>query len=125
LLIITAFFAALSIIIPSSAFALEQFLSASDTILAKQIYSTMEEQNELFLFLGNNSKKEFEFVPAQKIILKTQGNNFEISSQQKTFSLTLRDNQISKEKEFTKKFKILLKKENEKIIIEFEEVSVT
>lgn len=121
MLILTAFFAALALILPAAQFAVDQFFLASDTILAKNISQTMGEECAFFEFLGNNSSKKFFFTPSQKITIEpvASGELVKVSSQQKTFYFSCRV-QESFKKEFSSAFSIEIKKSANKIFIIFE-----
>ncbi|MFA5763739.1 MAG: hypothetical protein WC915_02915 [archaeon] len=112
LLLIGVFFSCLLLILPAINFSMQQIMNTNDVLLAKQISQIIENEDELFLFTGNGSTKEFEFIPTNKITLQTQGNNFEVFTDQKKFSVELSGIQDSHKTEFTTKFFISIKKEN-------------
>jgi uncharacterized protein (UPF0333 family) len=119
LLLIGVFFSCLLIILPIINFSVQQIMNTNDILLAKQISQIIEVEDNLFLFLGDASSKEFEFIPTKKITLKTTTNNFEAFTDQKSFTIELNDNQITKESEFTTKFFVSITKENDKTKISF------
>ncbi|MBT4597194.1 MAG: hypothetical protein HOC95_04425 [Candidatus Diapherotrites archaeon] len=119
LLLLAAFFSALIIILPQVSFAVDQFFATSDTLLAKQIANTLEEEVRLFDFLGNDSKKEFSFSPAKEITLTTQNAKCIVATTQKQFSLTLPNAQPNKTTAFTKRFNVKIQKQNDLITITF------
>jgi uncharacterized protein (UPF0333 family) len=119
LLLIGVFFSCLLLILPAINFSMQQIMNTNDVLLAKQISQIVENEDDLFLFTGNGSSKEFEFIPTNKITLKTQGNNFEVFTEQKKFTTILSGIQTTKEISFTTKFFISIKKENDITKIDF------
>jgi uncharacterized protein (UPF0333 family) len=120
LLIITVFFSSLLIILPTINYSSQQIMQANDIILSKQIFQITEKEVQQFAFLADGSRKEFEFIPTKEIMLETKSNTFKISTQNKSFSLTLPNNQINSIKSFSKKFKIIIEKIKGNTIITFE-----
>ncbi len=114
LLILAAFFSVFSIILSSVLFAMDSFNSAQDTILAKQISEKISEQVKMFSYLGNGSKKEFEFLPINKITIYSEGTKIIISSEQKSFEIETQFQQKIPNTIFSEKFKIILEKNNNK-----------
>ncbi len=121
LLILTAFFAALGLIIPAISYGLEGFFLANDTILAKNISEQLKEECSLFSFAGNGSYKEVTYGPSKSINFKSDGTNIAVSSPQKSFSFSCKTNQAF-EKFFETKFMIKLYKENNSTFINFETI---
>jgi uncharacterized protein (UPF0333 family) len=119
LLLIGVFFSCLLIILPIINFSVGQIMNTNDILLAKQISQIIETEDDLFSFIGNDSSKEFEFIPTKKITLKTTGNSFEVFTDQKSFAIELNDKQETKETEFTTKFFVSITKENDKTKISF------
>ncbi len=119
MLILAAFFSALAIALPSITYAINQFQTANDTLLAKNISEKLEEQISLFDFLGDGSKKTFEFVPTNKIIIQIQSGEIIIASEQKSFTLKLKNSQNNFSEEFNSKFFVTLTKNNSKTEIYF------
>ncbi len=112
LLVIAIFFSSLLIIIPSMSSASQQLLIANDTILAKQISELIQQEDNMFSLLADGSSKQYEFVPSNYLKIKIENNNFEISSKQKKFSINLNSVQLFAEQEFSSKFIIQIKREN-------------
>ncbi|MDD3084086.1 MAG: hypothetical protein PHP82_03625 [Candidatus ainarchaeum sp.] len=119
LIIITAFFSSLLIIIPSINFIVNDFLFVNDSLLMKQISEKISEQDKLFLFLSDGSRKEFEFVPAKDITLKTINNEFILSNPKKTIIINLSSKQNFFEEKFNSKFVIIIEKQNNETKIFF------
>lgn len=120
LILIAAFFSALLIIIPTINLIVNDFLIMNDSLLLKQISEKISEQDKLFVFLGDGSRKEFEFFSTKEILLKTSGKNFILSNSKTNLSVLLYSNQITNEKNFDSKFKIIIEKINGETKILFE-----
>ncbi len=120
LILVAAFFSALLIIIPSITFVVNDFLLINDSLLLKQISEKVLEQDSLFSFLSDGSRKEFEFVPAQEITLKTINNNFILSNPKKSIIVELFATQNNVEKKFDSKFRLIIEKSNNQTKIFFE-----
>jgi len=103
LLILAGFFSALAIFLPAINYSVEQFSLANDTLLARDISEKINEQINLFEFLGDGSKKTFEFIPTNSISISLQSGELEISSKQKSFSLKI-DSVQNFSNEFSSKF---------------------
>lgn len=112
LLILVSFFAVLSLIIPVMFFSINQIFLVIDTINAREISSIIEKNDELFLFLSNNSLKRFEFNPVNKINISILNNKIIVGSGEKEFKVIVNDFQEKFEKTFSKKFYLEIKKEN-------------
>ena len=123
LLIVSAFFSALLIIIPSVSIVTNDFLLANDAILIKQISEKVVEQEQLFLFLSNGSRKEFVFVPAREINLKTINNSLILSNPKKSLTISLSSKQNLLEQKFESKFKIIIEKQNNETLINFQNIN--
>ncbi len=117
LLVLLAFFGALAVIIPSISFASQQFFSANDTVIAKTIASTVEQDCSLFSFLGVGSKKELSFSVSEKVVLSSNGSLFSIKTSQKDFSFPCKSNSFSFETE--KSFLIKIEKKEEGVVFAF------
>lgn len=117
LLILASFFSVFSIILSSVVFAMDSFNSAQDTIFAKQISEKVSEQVQMFSYLGNGSRKEFEFSPHNKISFHSEGTKIIISSEQKSFEIETLFQQNIQKTIFSEKFKIIIEKNNDRTII--------
>jgi len=106
LLLLAAFFAIFAVFVPVAANISNGFLGASDDFLAKRIAQDLNEQISLFASLGEGSKKYFEYSPASKIIIYSQGNELIISSERKQFSAIFSSPQVIPKQGF--KSKIIL-----------------
>ncbi len=120
LLLVSAFFSSLLIIIPTINVIVNDFLVLNDSLLVNQISEKVSEQDELFLFLSDGSKKEFYFLPSKEIFLKTINNELIIYNTKKSISIKLSSSQKTIEKSFNSKFKIIVEKKFGKTIISFE-----
>jgi len=118
LLILAAFFSALAIALPAINYSVDQFALVNDTLLAKDISQNLEEQFSLFEFLGDGSKKTFEFVPTRNIFMSLQNKQLIISTEQKSFIVQTNSQQTFSQ-EFSSKFTITLTKINNKTEIFF------
>jgi len=119
LLILSAFFSVFALILPIISFSVDQLFVAIDTVTAKQIIQTLKENDELFMFLSNNSYKKLEFIPSKEINILINQNKVFISCGEKKFELALNDSQVYLKKTFTEKFYLELKKENNLTKINF------
>ena len=117
LLVLLGFFAALAIILPSINHASQSFLYASDAITAKQIADDIQTQSSLIHFLGNGSKKTFEYNSIKEIGFKINERKAIISSNSKSFEAILPNKFILFDKNFSGKFFIELGKENDLVKI--------
>jgi uncharacterized protein (UPF0333 family) len=117
LLILAGFFSIFALLLPSVSFATQSFNSAQDTILAKQISEKILEQSNVFFYLGDGSKKQFEFIPQNKINFKSKGTKIIVSSSQKSFEVETSFLQKIAEEDFLEKFFILIEKKDGKTII--------
>jgi len=106
LLLLAAFFAVFAAFVPVAANISNGFLGASDDFLAKRIAQDLNEQISLFNSLGEGSKKSFEYSPASKIIIFSQGNDLVVGSERKQFSASFLLPQVIPKQEF--KSKIIL-----------------
>ena len=109
LLILAGFFSALAISLPAINYSVEQFSLANDTLLARDIFEKTNEQMNLFEFLGDGSKKTFEFIPTNLISISLQNKELIISSKQKSFSLKI-DSTQNFSNEFSSKFVMSIEK---------------
>lgn len=119
LLILAGFFAVLAAILPSISYATEAFNTAQDTVLAKQISEKISEQTHLFYYLGDGSKKEFEFFSQTKIVVESDGSKILVSSNQKIFESETRFEQNIPKTELVEKFFMLITKENGQTKVSF------
>ena len=109
LLILAGFFSALAISLPAINYSVEQFSLANDTLLARDIFEKINEQINLFEFLGDGSKKTFEFIPTKSISISLRSGELMISSKQKSFSLKI-DSAQKFSNEFSSKFVMSIEK---------------
>ena len=109
LLILAGFFSALAISLPAINYSVEQFSLANDTLLARDIFEKTNEQMNLFEFLGDGSKKTFEFIPTKSISISLRSGELMISSKQKSFSLKI-DSTQNFSNEFSSKFVMSIEK---------------
>lgn len=112
LLILVSFFAILSLILPIIFFSINQVFVVMDTINAREISNIIGQNDELFLFLSNNSLKKFEFNPVNEIKIIVENNVIIVGSSEKEFKVLLNDSQEKFEKTFFNKFYLEIKKEN-------------
>ncbi len=117
LLVMLGFFAALAIILPSITQASQSFLSASDSITAKQIADDIQAQSTMLSFLGNGSKKTLEYNSIKEININASGNKIIISTESKIFEAILPNDFVFKDKNFSGKFFVELSKENDLVKI--------
>jgi hypothetical protein len=118
LLLFAAFFAALAVLLPIMNQTSMQFLSASDSLLAKRIASEVSEQISLMSFLSDGSKKVFEYYPIESISVYSQGNNIFFASKEKAYSVQTNSTQFIQKVDFNSKFFVLVQKDKNKVIIE-------
>ncbi|MDD4128177.1 MAG: hypothetical protein PHY04_00370 [Candidatus ainarchaeum sp.] len=118
LLIVTAFFSILLIVLPIAVNTMDSFLFASDDLTAKSIVSELNENISLMNFLGEGSSRVFDYSPLKgltiysigsKLIIQTESNNFEVE----TFSP-----QLIQKTFFDSKFSITLKKSSKGIVVQ-------
>ncbi|MCX6801344.1 MAG: hypothetical protein NTZ73_04095 [Candidatus Diapherotrites archaeon] len=112
LLLLLGFFSAFAIILPAISYSMEAFFDAGDSALAKQIAETVQEKASFFEFLGDGSKEVFEFVPARKITISSEGKIVFFASPSQTFEAILGEGQNLQRQEFTKKFVVEIEKSN-------------
>ncbi len=120
LILITAFFSSLAILIPSINFVATNFFSANDFMMLKQISETLNEQEQLFEFLADGSRKKFEFAPAREITINLNKNQLELSTGSKKITNNLSYSQENFEKTFETKFFMIIEKQNNMTKIFFE-----
>lgn len=118
LLILTAFFASLGVIIPVIDNTMDQFFTVNDTLIAKNVSEKINEYCSIFYFGGNGSIKEFTITPSNEIIIKSDSKNFFISSSQKSFKINCKINSVF-EKIIQTKTKFTLIKENNELYLSF------
>jgi len=116
LLLLAAFFGALALILPAISFSVNEFYSSNDTILAKNVSEQIKEQINLFSFLGDGSKKVFDFFPSQKIVLYSNNQSIFVSSSKKEFEIIFPNKQNFSRKEFNSKFFIQIEKKGSEIV---------
>lgn|GEM_PF-1035905 len=119
LLVLTAFFASLGIILPIIENSTDSFFLISDTILSKNIAEELEEQCNLFNYSGNGSSKELIQSPSKLIKIKSDGKTITISPTNdfgEDYTFVCKNNSVF-EKSFETKFKIIILKENDSITI--------
>lgn len=124
LLILTAFFASLGIILPIIESSTNSFLLISDTILAKNISEELNEQCNLFNYSGNGSSKEFIKLPSKMIKIKSDTKMITIlpsNDNGKEYVVYCKNNSVF-EKNFESKFSITISKENDSIMIDAHEI---
>jgi hypothetical protein len=125
LLILTAFFASLGLILPIISSSVDSFLLMNDTILSKEIFEELNEICSLYNFSGNGSSKELIYSPSEIIKIKNDGQRLIISSSEvsaeKEFVINCKNNSFF-EKSFESKFSINISKENNAIAIIAEEI---
>lgn len=119
LLILVAFFATLSLILPIIFFSIDEVFFVIDAVNIRKIANIIEKNDELFLFLANDSFKKIEFDVIKKINIITQGRKLIISSREKEFIVMLNDEQSNFNKKFETKFYVEIKKENGKTKFNF------
>lgn len=110
LLLLCAFFSALAIALPSITFSVQQFLGASDAVLAKSIASQIQEQDSLFRFLADGSAVSLEFVPAKGISIYSKGNEIVVAGGEREFRAALSSAQVIPKQDFSKKFFVSISK---------------
>jgi len=124
LLILTAFFASLGIILPIIESSTGSFLLISDTILAKNISEELKEQCNLFNYSGNGSSKEYIYLPSKMIKIKSDAKIITISpsnDNSKEYIFSCKNSSVF-EKSFESKFIITISKENDSIVIDAHEI---
>jgi len=112
LLLLAAFFSAFGILLPSISFSVEQFFSASDAALAKNLAAQLQEQETLFQFLADGSKNTLKVLPSQKISISSQGSLITIFAGEKQFQVQCSSPQLIPLQEFSSKFFIQLERIN-------------
>ena len=120
LLIVTAFFSILGIVLPVSFNTVDSFLSTSDELLIKSISEEMKENISLMSFLGEGSFKTTEYSPVKSISFSSSGSKLIISTQSKSIEVETNYFQIIPKTSFEKKFSITLLKTNNGVKISFE-----
>lgn len=121
LILVTAFFSSLMIIIPSAMFVANEFLNLNDSLLLKQVSETIVEQDSLFSFLANGSRKEFFFTPTKEVVVKVVDKKLFLFNNQKNIEVGLVFSQPFFEKKFDSEFLLILEKQSNKTIISFKE----
>jgi uncharacterized protein (UPF0333 family) len=119
LLIFAAFFIILLMVLEIVIFSFNNLESVSDALLLRKIANIVEEEDEKFAFLSNGSKKEFEFIPSDKLNIELNNNFLILNSKEKEIKIELKNTQESFNKEFNKKFTLIILKENNKAIFLF------
>lgn len=120
LLILTAFFSILGVILPVAFNTMESFLSANDDLLAKSIASELNENISLMSFLGEGSEKTFEYFPIKSISFSSSGTKLNILTDAKSFEVETNYVQVIPKISFDKKFLINLSKTDKGIVVSFE-----
>ena len=110
LLLVTAFFSILGIILPIASNTIDSFINASDDLLAKSIADELTENISLMSFLGEGSVKTFEYSPAKSILFSSSGTKLNISTKSKSFEVETNYVQIIPKTSFEKRFSIVLEK---------------
>ena len=118
LLLFAAFFAALAVLLPIINQTSQQFLSASDTLLAKRITEEVSEQISLMNFLSDGSKRVFEYYPVKTISVYSKGSNVFFTSTEKLYSVETNTIQLIPKTDFNYKFVVLLQKDKNKIWVQ-------
>ena len=119
LLIFAGFCSALLIIIPTINFVTNNLFITNDTLLAKNISETIFEQEALFSFLENGSRKEFVFSPVKEINVSIVNNEIKISTLQKEFVVNTKDSQEFSNNIFNSKFYLIVEKKQNKTTFTF------
>jgi len=119
LLLVTAFFSVLGIVLPVASSTVDSFLSTSDDLLAKSIANELNENISLMSFLGEDSVKTFEYSPIKNISFSSSGSKLNISTESKVFEVETNSVQIIPKTSFEKNFSITLLKTNKGISISF------
>lgn len=119
LLIVTAFFLILGIVLPVASSTVDSFLSASDDLLAKSIANELNENISLMSFLGEGSVKEFNYSPIESISFSSIGTKVIISTKVKSFEVETKFVQIIPKTTFEKNFSLILSKTNKGVSISF------
>jgi len=119
LLLVTAFFSILGIVLPVASSTVDSFLSTSDDLLAKSIANELTENISLMSFLGEGTVKTFEYSPVKNISFSSSGSKLNISTELKVFEIETNSVQIIPRTSFEKNFSITLLKTNKGISISF------
>lgn len=121
LLLVTAFFSILGIILPIASSTVDSFLSASDDLLAKSINDELNENISLMSFLGDGSVKIFEYSPVKSISFSSSETKLNILTESKSFEVETNFFQVIPKNSFEKTFFIILEKTSKGIKVSFEE----
>jgi len=109
----------LGIIIPIASTTVNSFLSISDDLLAKSIFTEISENISLMSFLGEGSIKVFEYSPIKGISFSSTGTKLNIFTESKSFEVETNYLQIIPKTLFEKNFSIVLEKTNKGVIVSF------
>ena len=121
LLIVTAFFSILGIVLPVAFSTVNSFLSTTDDLLAKSISEDLVENISLMSFLGEGSIKTFEYFPSKSISFSSTGTKLNILTESKNFEVETNYVQVIPKVLFEKNFLIILEKKDKGIIVSFEQ----
>lgn len=121
LLLVTAFFSILGLIIPVASSTVDSFTNVSDDLLAKSIANELTENISLMSFLGEGSMKKFEYAPVKSISFSSAGTKLNISTPSKSFQVETNFVQIISKVSFEKSFSMIILKTSEGIKVSFEE----
>ena len=121
LLIVTAFFSILGIILPVASSTVNSFISTTDDLLAKSISEELSENISLMSFLGEGSIKTFEYFPSKSISFSSTGTKLNILTESKNFEVETNYVQVIPKVLFEKNFLIILEKKDKGIIVSFEQ----
>ncbi len=110
LLLLTAFFGVLGVMLPVMSQTTQSFLSAGDELLAKRISNDLNEQVSLMKFLGDGSIKQFDYFASKSITVSSRGTSILFSSGEKEFPVEMGVVQVFPKQEFNGKFVITIQK---------------
>ena len=121
LLIVTAFFSILGIVLPVASSTVTSFMNTTDDLLAKSISQELSENISLMSFLGEGSVKTFEYFPTKGISFSSIGTKLNIFTESKNFEVETNYVQVIPKVLFEKSFSVILNKTNKGIIVSFEQ----
>lgn len=117
LLIVTAFFSILLIVLPVAVNTMNSFLFVSDDLIAKSIVSELSENISLMNFLGEGSSRVFEYSPVKGLTLYSLGSKLIIQSESNEFEVETFSPQLIQKTFFDSKFSIILKKSSGGVVV--------
>lgn len=112
LLIVTAFFSILLIILPVAFNTMNSFLFANDDLLAKSIVNELKENISLMNFLGDGTVRVFDYSPSKGMTIYSMGSKVIILTELNSFEVETSSTQLIQKIFFDSKFFITLKKSN-------------